>query len=155
MTKHTLVRFREFLVKYFKKRGIPHAEAEELTQEVFIIAYEKRLPSLEEDWGRASLTLIAKFEVLNWHRSHKRRGRALAKLSSSCIDTTSSRFEPQLSARLFLEQNFRRLSAHDQAVLLAVALEPNVAKLSRALGVNYNQLHKSIFRARSKLAELE
>lgn len=130
-------------------------EAEELVQEVFTVAYEKRLPSLEEDWVRASLTLIAKFEVLRWHRSHERRGRALAKLSSSSIDTTSSRFEPQICARVFLERNFRRLSADDQTVLLAVALEPNVAKLSRALGVNYNQLHRSILRARSKLSELE
>lgn len=155
MTKHTFIKTAEFLLKYFRRRGIPHAEAEELVQEVFAIAFEKRLPSLQTDWVRASLTQIAKFEVLKWRRSRERRDRALARLSSSSIDaSTFSRCEPQIHARILLERSFRELSAYEQTTLLEAALEPNVSDLSRALGVNYSRLHRLLTRARSRLAQL-
>ena len=128
-------------------------EAEDVTSEVFIVAYHKA-SQIPADAAKAWLLGVARKLMANHHRSAKRR-RALAyKISLNAPSAALPDLAGSVARADLARQAMARLSQRDREVLWLAATENlSLTELGKALGVSAKGAHMRLTRARQHLAE--
>lgn len=154
--------FREnsdFVFRCIRRMGVTAAEAEELSQEVFLVAHEKIASYRDEGTPRAWLFQIARNLTMRHRRGHAREQQRLERVAGEEADVEPPPLPDEKLARLegaqVIEAFLQQLPESQREIFVLSDVEgltaPEVAEIT---GVNVNTIYSRLRLARDKLGGL-
>ncbi|WP_394833234.1 RNA polymerase sigma factor [Pendulispora rubella] len=146
----------DFIWRNLRRLGVPEADLEDKTQEVFVVAHRRFAEFVDRGFGaRAWLFQIA-LRVAADTRRHRRRhpedadgGAAMARQSIEA-DQTGSISRRERLARL--DRALASIQLDKRAVLVLYEIEEQTApEIARALGISVNTVYSRLRVARAEL----
>ena len=137
--------------RYLRGRGLSHADAEDLAQDVVIVTYEN-LDGIEEGSLHAWVRAVARNRHIDWLRRH---GRTV--LVADVPEYAEADHDPVVSALLEgdtaeASRLLAMLTPADQRLLELRYLEDRtVEEVAAAIGRSVNTAKVGLFRARTRL----
>lgn len=159
-------RYKDHALKIIKRR-IPTSEVEDVTQEVFVKAYQS-LPNFdpESQFQKWLSTIAVRTCYDYWRRTYRNREMSISELSdkhrvwleaviSSESTASADIMVQQKEAREVLNWALNQLSPEDRSVMELVHLEGRTGKeAAEMLGWSRTNVKVRAFRARKKLKKL-
>lgn len=148
--------FEQPVFSYFRRRGVQSADAEDLTQQVFVVILE-RADRFDERRGslRSFLFGIAR---RTWLKHVASIGRWPGELPSEFVDDSQQQPDAEVDIRkqqTCLTAAIARLpQVAREVLLLRVHHRLSLQEIGAALGMPVNTVKSHLFRARNRLREL-
>ena len=143
-------RYKQPLFGFFRRRIIDHAQAEELTQETFLVVLRAASRYEASALFRTYLYAIA-FKIL---RAHRRKAAFRATFLGVTGTKEPSR-ESQPGAEMLLRQAVGKLDRVEREILLLREFEQlSYAEIAELLRLPVNTVRSRLFRARMALRDL-
>ena len=143
-------RYKQPLFAFFRRRMEDPGQAEELTQETFLVLLRGSPGYQPRALFRTYLFAIA-FKIL---RAHRRRAALRATLLGAQIITRKV-YEPAPDAELLVRQALAKLDSADREILMLREFEQlSYAEIGTLLALPINTVRSRLFRARVALREL-
>jgi RNA polymerase sigma-70 factor, ECF subfamily len=145
------VRYRQPLFGFFWRRVSDRAQAEELTQEVFV-AVIRAAPRYEATAQFRTYLYAIALKIL---RAYRRKAAFRATFLGAPADYVEAAAESGVVTQLFMRETLRQLDAMDREILLLREFEElSYAEIAELLNLPVNTVRSRLFRARSALREL-
>ena len=141
------------LAAYAQRRGLSPADADDLTANIFVVAWRRidDVPTGEE--ALMWLYGVANNELRNYRRTYRRRTRLVARLASTAA-MPAPEDPSDLSADLIRAAIDALSSGDREIVLLASGEGLSAAQIGTVLGCSEIAARSRLHRARARLAEL-
>jgi len=140
------------LARYGQRRGLSPADADDMTANVFVVAWRRIDEVPLGDEALLWLYGVAFNELRNFRRAARRRSRLIARLSN--VPVTSMPVNPAEFSLQAIRGALERLSSSDQEVVLLASGEGlSTAQIGAVLGCSDVAARSRLHRARTRLAE--
>ncbi len=142
----------DFVYGVVRQLGVDGADAEDMVQDVFVVAVRRFRDFRGDAAVRTWLYAIAAHLVRNHRRGRRRLARRLLAWRTH-VEATGAAAPPPDGARLDVARLLDRLDERSRALVILVDLHGlSVAEVARTLGWNENTAHARLRRARRALA---
>jgi RNA polymerase sigma-70 factor, ECF subfamily len=144
-------RYKQPLFGFFRRRVADPAQAEELTQETFLVVLRASSRYQPRALFRTYLYAIG-FRIL---RAHRRRAAFRAMVLGAAVEFRERPLQNAIDAEVLLRQAVGKLERLDREILLLREFEQlSYAEIAGLLSLPVNTVRSRLFRARTALRDL-